>query len=278
MRKNIRKSICFFILFNFVSSYLFANQPISNKTLQKLPFLPWPYIIDLSTYNENFSKLPQIEFYFLNTKESFNSSVYEPNGEILNSTLEQFSFHMRDSHNNKIFPIDERLLKILYKTAHHFNATKVIIVSGFRSGHKWRRWKGEKTIGSNHAWGKAVDFNIPDIKTSDLSVYARTLGKVGVGYYPNDEFMHLDIRDASYFWVNKCKPGRRGWDRPLMRHWAVEIDKNWTPHWDLPWTEVPEKYLETSEEIKTDNKLLNWQKRQKKIKNYKSKRSSKTKH
>jgi len=38
----------------------------------------------------------------------------------------------------------------------------------------------------------------------------RTFDKVGVGYYPNSSFVHLDVRkDHSAFWIDYSGPGER---------------------------------------------------------------------
>jgi len=37
--------------------------------------------------------------------------------------------------------------------------------------------------------------------------YLRTLPGVGVGYYPNSSFLHLDVRGRSTHWVDYAGPG-----------------------------------------------------------------------
>jgi hypothetical protein len=40
-----------------------------------------------------------------------------------------------------------------------------------------------------------------------LRDYCRTLKNVGVGYYPNSTFVHLDVRTTPAFWIDYSKPG-----------------------------------------------------------------------
>ena len=49
------------------------------------------------------------------------------------------------------------------------------------------------------------------MKTTELRDYLRkTFDKVGVGYYPNSTFVHLDVRkDRSAFWIDYSGPGER---------------------------------------------------------------------
>jgi hypothetical protein len=59
--------------------------------------------------------------------------------------------------------------------------------------------------------GLACDFRVEGVKTAELRDYLRrTFDKVGVGYYPNSTFVHLDVRkDRSAFWIDYSGPGER---------------------------------------------------------------------
>jgi hypothetical protein len=38
--------------------------------------------------------------------------------------------------------------------------------------------------------------------------FCRQFRKVGVGYYPNSSFVHLDVRDANAFWIDYASTGQ----------------------------------------------------------------------
>jgi hypothetical protein len=59
--------------------------------------------------------------------------------------------------------------------------------------------------------GLACDFRVEGIKDTELRDYLRrSFDKVGVGYYPNSSFVHLDVRkDRSAFWIDYSGPGDR---------------------------------------------------------------------
>jgi hypothetical protein len=59
--------------------------------------------------------------------------------------------------------------------------------------------------------GLACDFRVEGVKDTELRDYLRrTFDKVGVGYYPNSSFVHLDVRkDRSAFWIDYSGPGDR---------------------------------------------------------------------
>jgi len=256
------RCILYLTLISYYSSFIFATPLITHKIRQKrLPLLSWPYILDLSKYREKFLSLPVVEFYNLNTRESFKTKLYNQYGKIPQKVLQRFMWLLRDHRHNKIHPIYPRILKLVYKSAYYFKAKKVVIISGYRYGKKWRWYRGRKRIASRHHWGKAIDFYIPEVSTKRLAIYARTFGKVGVGYYPKVNFIHLDIRDSSYFWLNRSGHGKRGWDIPLERYWAEEIDKNLNSEYDLPWVKVDKRFLLMSSNIKVDKKLIAYKKK-----------------
>src|SRR4029079_15116981 len=62
---------------------------------------------------------------------------------------------------------------------------------------------------SPHMKGLACDFRVDGVKTAELRDYLRkTFEKVGVGYYPNSTFVHLDVRkDKPAFWIDYSGTG-----------------------------------------------------------------------
>jgi hypothetical protein len=59
--------------------------------------------------------------------------------------------------------------------------------------------------------GLACDFRVVGVPNTELRDYLRgNMQKVGVGYYPNSSFVHLDVRkDRSAFWIDYSGPGER---------------------------------------------------------------------
>ncbi|HYP74704.1 MAG TPA: LysM peptidoglycan-binding domain-containing protein [Polyangiaceae bacterium] len=94
---------------------------------------------------------------------------------------------------------DPRLIRLLAKVSHHFGSRPIRIVSGYRTRSFFED--------SRHKLSRAVDFSIPGIDNVTLRDYLRTLSSVGVGYYPNSSFVHLDVRDANTYWVDYAGPG-----------------------------------------------------------------------
>lgn len=121
-------------------------------------------------------------------------------------------------------PLSLRLEQLVVKAAYRFNRARILIVSG------WRFHAGR------HGTGEALDFKLDGIQAARLAAYLRTLPRVGVGVYthPRTQFVHLDVRDVSYHWIDASPPGIRWRESPLRDNAAARIDGSWTSEMDLP--------------------------------------------
>lgn len=97
--------------------------------------------------------------------------------------------------------IDARLLRLLVQVSDTFGGRTIRVVSGYREGSTSRT--------SRHRHGRAVDFSVVGVPNAALRDYVKTLDKVGVGYYPNSSFVHLDVREQWTYWVDYSGPGQR---------------------------------------------------------------------
>lgn len=91
--------------------------------------------------------------------------------------------------------MDPRLFGVLMAAATHFKVDRINIVSGFRAPkyNLMLRKKGHWVArNSQHTHGNAVDFRLPGVPTLALRNWARRLRLGGVGYYPDDGFVHVD--------------------------------------------------------------------------------------
>ena len=96
-------------------------------------------------------------------------------------------------------PTDPKLIRLLAKVSDKFGSRPIRIVSGYRTRSFFED--------SRHKSSHAVDFSIPGIDNVTVRDYLRTLPSVGVGYYPNSSFVHLDVRDSATYWVDYAGPG-----------------------------------------------------------------------
>lgn len=96
--------------------------------------------------------------------------------------------------------IDSRLIRVLVKVSDTFGGRPLKIASGYRERSHHRD--------SKHRLGRAVDFSIPGVPNKALSDFLKTLPGVGVGYYPNSTFVHVDVRKKKTYWVDLSRPGQ----------------------------------------------------------------------
>jgi uncharacterized protein YcbK (DUF882 family) len=94
-----------------------------------------------------------------------------------------------------------RLLELLVRVSDHFGGRPLHILSGYRPPG------GHTEESSHHTDGSAVDLRVQGVSNRDLRDYLRTLPQVGVGYYPNSSFVHLDVRSRATYWVDRSGRG-----------------------------------------------------------------------
>jgi uncharacterized protein YcbK (DUF882 family)/LysM repeat protein len=98
--------------------------------------------------------------------------------------------------------VPDRLIRLITTVSDHFGGRALRIVSGYRPYSRL-----QYTPHSRHNLGHAVDFSIPGVPNEAVRDFCLTLGSVGVGYYPNSTFVHLDVREARTYWVDYSGPG-----------------------------------------------------------------------
>jgi uncharacterized protein YcbK (DUF882 family) len=120
-------------------------------------------------------------------------------GEKLEGRFPRF---LRDHYTNQATAMDVRLVEVLTKVAQRFRATRLEVVSGYRSP-KYNlilRKKGHQVAKqSQHTEGNAVDFRVRGVPTQVLLRYVKSLRRGGVGYYPHSQFVHSDTGRIRYW-------------------------------------------------------------------------------
>jgi uncharacterized protein YcbK (DUF882 family) len=135
----------------------------------------------------------------VNGDESWEGQVLPRKGGKVTSKAQQAFTRVLAPQSGKTHPIQARLIALVAAVSDHFGGKTIEVVSGFRPG------TGKKQ--SKHNTGSAIDFHIRGVSNTELRDFCKTLKKVGVGYYPNSSFVHLDVRDVSTTWVDHSRPG-----------------------------------------------------------------------
>jgi hypothetical protein len=129
----------------------------------------------------------------------------------------------------KPHPVSPRLLDLVYRAMRHFDAPLVHLISGYRADR----------AGSRHTQGRAIDMVLPGVSNEELASYVRQFGFVGVGIYPKSGFVHLDVRDASFFWVDNSLPNERCRPEPTLLGEAKSMDSRARDRGEEPNNFVP---------------------------------------
>ena len=130
------------------------------------------------------------------TGEKFQGEFWS-NGKYNTDAFHEIKKVFRDHRTNETFPIDPRLLDVMYVLQQRAGNTRngYDLFSGYRSPHtnsKLRKTSSGVAKKSLHMLGQAVDIRLPGTNISRLRKDAIALKAGGVGYYPSSGFLHLD--------------------------------------------------------------------------------------
>ena len=132
----------------------------------------------------------------LHTKE-LQETVYWRNGAYIKDALRELDYLFRDHYNGSVMKIDRRLLNFLYEIQQKIGTDEPFhLISGYRSKRtnaRLRRNNKGVAKKSLHIYGKAADIRMPAVGIKKLRRAAYELQSGGVGYYPNSNFVHIDV-------------------------------------------------------------------------------------
>lgn len=125
------------------------------------------------------------------------SSVYWAAGDYIDSGLQDINSILRDHRTGEIYPIDTDLLDLLYVLQQQVGCRKAYqIISGYRSPQTNAALRSSSTgvaRRSYHMQGKAIDIRLPGCNLRQLHSAALGIKAGGVGYYPDSDFIHVDV-------------------------------------------------------------------------------------
>lgn len=138
----------------------------------------------------------RLALYAPHTGESLRLTYWTPDDGYIGESLREFDHMMRDRHNDKIKPIDRKLLDIIYLLQLKLQPRQPVqMLSGYRSpetNERMRRTNKGVARKSFHIRGMAVDIRMPDRDFKRLHKAALALQAGGVGRYRRSAFIHID--------------------------------------------------------------------------------------
>jgi uncharacterized protein YcbK (DUF882 family) len=143
-----------------------------------------------------------LALYNLHTGEKLKTA-YWIKGEYLSDALSEINHILRDFRTEEILPIDTGLLDLLHDLHNSTGSSEMLhVISGYRSPATNARLR-ENSHGvaghSLHMQGKAADIRLPGYSLSSLRRAAVDLKGGGVGYYPESDFVHVDVGRVRYW-------------------------------------------------------------------------------
>lgn len=137
----------------------------------------------------------RLSFLHTHTDEHLQLAYRDTEGYIV-SALDRINWLMRDFRTGEVQPMDPRLLDLLHALENCCGNGTFEIISAYRSpatnGMLRRTGGGGVARRSLHMEGQAIDIRLSGTPCSELRDAAIALGRGGVGYYPAENFVHVD--------------------------------------------------------------------------------------
>ncbi len=160
-----------------------------------------PVITPLQAAPARNSRRLQLEH--LHTEEQL-SLVYAIGNNYLPSATQLLDRFLRDHYSQEIGRIDLRLFDLLHQIQQILGCQQPFqVISGFRSPATNDQLRANGTGGvarnSLHMSGRAIDIRLAEIPLTDLRDAAMLLKAGGVGYYSQEQFVHIDTGKVRYW-------------------------------------------------------------------------------
>ena len=153
------------------------------------------------------AKAPERVLSFFNTHTGERlKAAYCTGGAYQPDALRDLNYILRDFRANEIKPIDPRVFDLLSELGGTLETDQPFhIISGYRSPqtNAMLRERGGNGTGvashSLHMVGQAIDIRVPGVQLESLRNAAKSLKIGGVGFYPDLNFVHVDVGRVRYW-------------------------------------------------------------------------------
>ena len=118
--------------------------------------------------------------------------VYAVGDQYVDPALARLNLFLRDHYSGDIGVIDPALFDLLYQIQAALGVDRSFqVISGYRSPITNERLRS-KSSGGVAKRSLHIDIRLSGVALVDLRDAARSLKLGGVGYYPHDQFVHVD--------------------------------------------------------------------------------------
>ena len=138
----------------------------------------------------------KLGFKHLHTGEALDVAYWE-NGAYVPDALASVNHVLRDWRTNQVHVIEPKLLDLLTALQTKLGKQERFeVICGYRSpatNAMLHDHSAEVATHSLHLVGQAIDIHLPGVELANLRDAAMSLQLGGVGYYPESDFVHVDI-------------------------------------------------------------------------------------
>lgn len=123
--------------------------------------------------------------------------VYADGKRYVPEALASLNRFLRDHYTGDIGLMDPQLFDLLHRVQQVLGTRESFaVISGYRCAATNTRLRDTRSGGvakhSLHMDGRAIDVRLPGVPLADLRQAALSLRAGGVGFYPREQFVHLD--------------------------------------------------------------------------------------
>jgi uncharacterized protein YcbK (DUF882 family) len=123
--------------------------------------------------------------------------VFAHSDRFVPEALSSLNHFLRDHYTGDIGPIEPGVFDLLHRVQQVLGSRRSFeVISGYRCPTTNTRLRETRAGGvakhSLHMEGRAIDVRLPGVPLADLRDAALSLRAGGVGFYPRDQFVHLD--------------------------------------------------------------------------------------
>jgi uncharacterized protein YcbK (DUF882 family) len=187
-----------------------ASRPLSPPVPFEVTSLaPQPLVLPVEV-----REFVTVSLYNVNRRET-GTFVLPLDGRLEPEQAKTFGFFFRDRRTGRHGPMAETTVAILADLAKTFPGQTIEIVSGWRA-------PPNGAPHSKHFRGRAIDLRIPGVKTAYVRDHLWLKHRhVGVGYYPHQNFVHVDTRpeERDTAWISR----REGAPNRYHPRWARRL-------------------------------------------------------
>ena len=139
----------------------------------------------------------RLHLYNLHTGERLNT-VYRVGDRYETASIAQLDYFLRDYRTGGVRDYDLREFDLLHDLMVRLGRPngEIDIVCGYRTQrtNQWLREHGHAVaLRSQHIQAKAIDIRVPGLTAAKVRDAALALHRGGVGYYPESDFVHVDV-------------------------------------------------------------------------------------